>query len=74
MAGIEDIDGALGVYGQDAESGNAYQFVYRSGGAGFAELWLDEPHQTRYVCRVVPTPVRMIDHVCAAILARQEAS
>ena len=71
---VTDIDGALAVYAIDDESGQEYMLVYRCGGTGWAELWLNAPDQTDYIWRAVQTPVGLITHVTAAVLARRQVA
>ncbi len=68
---IEDVDGCLVTRGEDPETGNRYAFLYRTEGRGPAELWRDLPDQEAYICRAVQTPVGLITHVTAAVLARR---
>jgi hypothetical protein len=68
------VDGALAVYGQDPESGHEYQFVYRDGGAWFAELWRNRPEQTAYLWRALPTPIGMMACIRQAITERRQSA
>ena len=72
VPGVKDRDGAIACRGEDPDTGRRYWFVYRAGGAAFAEVWHEHSEEEDgYIWRALPTPLRMIDHVCEAILARR---
>ncbi len=71
---VEEVDGCLVTRGEDPETGNQYAFLYRSGGAAFAELWRDLPDQTDYLWRALPTPLGMMGAIRQAISERLEVA
>ena len=71
---VEDVDGCIVTRGEDPETGNRYAFLYRSGGAAFAELWRDLPEQTDYLWRALPTPLGMMAAIRQAITERLEVA